>query len=1065
MLEDDVVAAGRAEAVPLPGEWCQSILDALPAPTYVCDTLGMVIACNTAAVELWGRALPCGIRGEGPFRQLRKDGTDRAATTLPSSLFDTVLGGGEPISGIDVVIDTAQGDTLNAQVGLRPLRAGSGVVQGVLVEIQPVGPRDDLEDMFENGSLGLHFVAADGTILRANQAELDLLGYRRDEYVGRHISEFHADADVIADILSRLGTGEKLDKYPARLIAKGGGIKHVQISSSARFQSGRFINTRCFTVDVTEQHQLAQANHEREKLAHQMLDALPAAIYTTDARGRITFYNQAAVALAGRTPALGEEWCVSWKLFQVDGTPLPHEQCPMAVAIREQRPIHGGEAVAERPDGSRVAFAAYPTPLFDEAGVMVGAVNMLVDVTEHQKIERALQDFNDTLERRVHERTSEAEAIYQDLHRSERNFALLVGSIVDYAVYMLDPQGNVTNWNRGAERIKGYHAKEIVGQNFSRFYTDEDRAQNLPARALATALREGKYEAEGWRVRKDGSRFWASVVIDPIFDEGNLIGFAKITRDVTERRKNETALIESERQSRGVIDTALDGFAQLDEAGLVLQWNPRAQTVFGWTREEAVGRRLIDLVVAVDDRVRFAEYLPPTLGSALSPSGGRQIEAVTREGKKLIVELSISILVINNGMRFNVFMRDLTEKVLIEAQLRQAQKMEAVGQLTGGLAHDFNNLLQGIIGSLDLIQLRINAGRSENIGRFVEGALTSANRAAALTHRLLAFSRQQPLDPRPIEANPLVASMEDLLRRTMGEQIQLAFELAADLWSTLCDPNQLESALLNLSINARDAMPAGGRLTIRSHNVDIDPTMAGTLRDVASGQYICIDVTDTGTGMPQEIVERAFDPFFTTKPAGQGTGLGLSMVYGFARQSNGHCEIRSKSGLGTTIRLYLPRHSAEVQAPAPVLASHSPAGKGEMVLVVEDEPVVRKIVLEVLDQLGYQSIEAASGEAGLEVLGSGQAIDLLISDIGLPGLNGRLLADAAKQLHPGIKVLLMTGYASGAALAAGFLAPGMELITKPFTVQALALRIREIIENTEHGILTRRYRQNFNVDR
>jgi PAS domain S-box-containing protein len=1062
MFKDDVVAAGRAEVVHLPGEWCQSILDALPAATYICDALGMVIACNRAALELYGAELPRGIRDESLLLQTRKDGAESAATTLP---FDTVLGGGEAICGMDVVIDTAQGDTLNAQVGLRPLRVGNGAVFGVLVEIHPVGSRDDLEDLFENGSIGLHFVAADGTILRANQAELDLLGYRRDEYVGRHISEFHAEADVIADILTRLGAGETLDKYPARLIARDGQIKHVQISSSARFQSGRLIHTRCFTVDVTEQHQLAQATHEREKLSHQLLEALPVAIYTTDALGRITFYNQATVAFAGRTPAVGEEWCVSWKMFQVDGTPLPHEQCPMAVAIREQRPIHGAEAVAERPDGSRVAFAAYPTPLFDEAGVMVGAVNMLVDVTEHQKIERALQDFNDTLERRVHERTREAEAVYQDLHRSERNFALLVGSIVDYAVYMLDPQGNITNWNRGAERIKGYLAKEIVGQNFSRFYTPEDRAQNLPARALATALREGKYEAEGWRVRKDGSRFWASVVIDPIFDQGSLIGFAKITRDVTERRKNETALIESERQSRGVIDTALDGFAQLDEAGLVLEWNPRAQTVFGWTREEAVGRRLIDLVVAQEDRARFAEYLPPTLRSALSPSGGGQIEAVTREGKKLIVELSISVLVMNDGMRFNVFMRDLTEKVLIEGQLRQAQKMEAVGQLTGGIAHDFNNLLQGIIGSLDLIQLRINAGRSENIGRFVEGALTSANRAAALTHRLLAFSRQQPLDPRPIDVNPLLTSMEDLLRRTMGEQIQLEFELAADLWSTLCDPNQLESALLNLSINARDAMSAGGRLTIRSHNADIDPTKAGTLRDVACGQYICIDVMDTGSGMPQEIVERAFDPFFTTKPAGQGTGLGLSMVYGFARQSNGQCEIRSKPGLGTTIRLYLPRHSAEIQAAPPVPASHSPAGKGEVVLVVEDEPVVRKIVLEVLDQLGYQSIEAASGEAGLEVLGSGQAIDLLISDIGLPGLNGRLLADAAKQLHPGIKVLLMTGYASGAATAAGFLAPGMELITKPFTVQALALRIREMIENTEHGILTRRYRQSFNVDR
>lgn len=1050
MLEDDVESGLPAAATPPPGEWCQSIIDALPSAMCICDAQGTVVACNKAAAALWGAPPRKRAPVESLFRMVRKNGIGSTVNTSP---FDVALRAGELVCGVDAVIDTAQGESLFALVDLRPLRAANGAIRGLLLEVQPAAQQDDLEDMFENGSLGLHFVAADGTILRANQAELDLLGYQRDEYIGRHIGEFHADAHVIGDILTRLEAGETLDKYPARLLAKDGQIKHVQISSSARFCSGKLVNTRCFTVDVTTQYQLAQVNREREQFVHQLLGALPAAIYTTDARGRITFYNQAAVAFAGRTPVLGEEWYVSWKMFQSDGTPLAHDQCPMAVAIREQRAVHGVEAMAERPDGSRIAFAAYPTPLFDEAGVMVGAVNMLVDVTEHQKIEQALQDFNDTLERRVLERTREAEAVFLDLHRSERNFALLVGSIVDYAIYMLDPQGNVTNWNSGAERIKGYLAREIVGQNFSRFYTPEDRAQNLPARALATAAREGRYEAEGWRVRKDGSRFWASVVLDPIFDQGSLIGFAKVTRDVTERKQNEAALIESERQSRGIIDTALDGFAQLDETGCILEWNPRAQTMFGWLREEAVGCQLIDLVVVSEDRERFAEYLPPALRTAMSPSSGVQIEVVSRDGQKLIVELSISVLVMNSGQRFNVFMRDLTERVLIEAQLRQAQKMEAVGQLTGGLAHDFNNLLQGIIGSLDLIQLRIAAGRSAEIGRFVSGALKSANRAAALTHRLLAFSRQQPLDPRPIEANPLLASMEDLLRQTMGERIQLEFELAADLWPTLCDPNQLESAVLNLSINARDAMSAGGRLTIRSHNADIDPISARKLRDMACGPYICIDVTDTGTGMPREVLERAFDPFFTTKPAGQGTGLGLSMVYGFARQSNGHCEICSKPGLGSTIRLYLPRHDATILAQISAPTSHSPAGRGEVVLVVEDEPVVRNIVLEVLHQLGYEALEAASGEVGLELLGSGIAIDLLVSDIGLPGLNGRLLADAAKQLHPGIKVLLMTGYAAGAALAGGFLAPDMELITKPFTVQALATQIRDMIESTGHGNL------------
>jgi nitrogen-specific signal transduction histidine kinase/CheY-like chemotaxis protein len=401
-----------------------------------------------------------------------------------------------------------------------------------------------------------------------------------------------------------------------------------------------------------------------------------------------------------------------------------------------------------------------------------------------------------------------------------------------------------------------------------------------------------------------------------------------------------------------------------------------------------------------------------------------------------------------------MFIRDLSEKIFIESQLRQAQKMEAVGQLTGGLAHDFNNLLQGIIGSLDIIQLRVNEGRPADIGRFVDGALTSAYRAAAMTHRLLAFSRRQPLDPRPVDVNPLMISMEDLIQRTIGEQIRVEFEPATDLWLTLCDSNQLESAVLNLSINARDAMPEGGRLTIRSRNVDIDEVRAVRWQDAPAGQYVCVEVTDTGAGMPPEVVERAFDPFFTTKPQGQGTGLGLSMVYGFVRQSNGHCDIRSVPGKGTAIRLYLPRYIAEAGHAGEVPPTPAPpataAGRGEVVLVVEDEIVVRHVIVEVLHQLGYSALEAADAEAGLDLLRSSEPIDLLVSDVGLPGMNGRKLADVALGLRPGLKILLMTGYASDAAMASGFLAPGMELITKPFTVEALARRMREMIETAHH---------------
>ncbi|PTW48864.1 PAS domain-containing protein [Sphingomonas faeni] len=393
--------------------------------------------------------------------------------------------------------------------------------------------------------------------------------------------------------------------------------------------------------------------------------------------------------------------------------------------------------------------------------------------------------------------------------------------------------------------------------------------------------------------------------------------------------------------------------------------------------------------------------------------------------------------------------RDRTQE-LIEAQeaLRQAQKMEAVGQLTGGIAHDFNNLLQGITGSLEIVQRRVAQGRVSELDRFITGATTAANRAASLTHRLLAFSRRQPLDPRPVKVNPLVASLEDLLRRTTGEQIELELVLAGGLWTTLCDPNQLENSLLNLVINARDAMPHGGKLTIETCNAHLDDHFAASQRDVRPGHYVCICVSDTGTGMSADTIAKAFEPFFTTKPIGQGTGLGLSMIYGFARQSEGYARIYSELGHGTTIKLYLPRHYGEAgqDEALPGLTQEHVTDAGEIVLVVEDDSVVRALIVEVLGELGYRAVEAHDGPAGLDKLRTMERIDLLVTDIGLPGLNGRQVADAGRALRPGLRVLFMTGYAENAALASGFLEPGMSMITKPFAMEALATQIRTMIE-------------------
>jgi PAS domain S-box-containing protein len=400
-----------------------------------------------------------------------------------------------------------------------------------------------------------------------------------------------------------------------------------------------------------------------------------------------------------------------------------------------------------------------------------------------------------------------------------------------------------------------------------------------------------------------------------------------------------------------------------------------------------------------------------------------------------------------NGSLEQRIQEAIEERAHVEEALRQAQKMEAVGQLTGGIAHDFNNLLAGILGSLDVIERRLTQGRTEGIDRFIAGAQTSAQRAAALTQRLLAFSRRQTLDPKPTEVNRLVVGMEDLIRRTVGPSITVEVVGAAGLWSTKVDASQLENALLNLAINARDAMPSGGRLTVETANKWLDGR-AGAERDLAPGQYISICVTDTGTGIPKEIVDRVFDPFFTTKPIGQGTGLGLSMIHGFMRQSGGQVRVYSEEDQGTTMCLYLPRYIGPMeQESIPHSGTIEELGAGETVLVIDDEPTVRMLIVEVLEEAGYTAIEAEDGPSGLKFLATDARIDLLITDVGLPGgMNGRQVADAAREYRPDLKVLFITGFAENAAVGNGHLEPGMEVMTKPFVMAELADKITEIIE-------------------
>jgi PAS domain S-box-containing protein len=566
----------------------------------------------------------------------------------------------------------------------------------------------------------------------------------------------------------------------------------------------------------------------------------------------------------------------------------------------------------------------------DEAVLSFAVVNqkigdLLREVRGRRRAEADLRELNDTLEQRIEMRTQEIRDVFSKFYDSERQFRNLVESVTDYAIFMLDQNGLVATWNAGAERIKGYTNDEIIGQHFSIFYTEDDRRNGVPEQVLATARRTGRIAMDGWRVRKGGDRFWASIIVNEVHDEeGRAAGFAKVTRDLTERRT-------------------------------------------------------------------------------------------------------------------------------IEEQLRQVQKMEAIGQLTGGIAHDFNNLLTVINGNIETVQRRMSR-TDPGLYRYLEAGARAVERASTLTHRLLAYSRRQPLEPKSVELNRLIMGMSDLLGRTIGAYITIETVLAAGLWQVSADPNQVENAILNLAVNARDAMPDGGKLTLETANAHLDEAYARINAEVFPGQYAMLAVSDTGIGMTPDVVEKAFEPFFTTKGVGEGTGLGLSQVYGFIKQSGGHIKIYSEPGQGTTVRLYLPRlheQRAAVQEDTPVVQL-APLGGQETVLVVEDNDEVRAYTTDILRELGYEVLEATEGDTALSLIASEPRIKLLFTDVGLPGpFNGRQIADEARKLRSDLKILFTTGYAQNAIIHQGRLDPGVQLIVKPFNFPGLAAKIRQMFDEAE----------------
>jgi PAS domain S-box-containing protein len=941
--------------------------------------------------------------------------------------FDQVRAGGAPIyfeNAPFVMARLEGGGHENAwfNYSLSALRDEDGSVAAVLnispettaqvtAERRLAGERDRLAHLFDKAPAFMAMLTGPKHVFEmANPAYVSLVGSR--DVMGAPIAEVLPEAleQGYVDLLDRVyRTGDAYRGTGARLVLRststspGRDIFRDFVYQPMTNDEGAVTGIFVSGVDVTERAAAQAALSASEMQFRTFAQAAPNHIWTARPDGLLDWFNDQALTYTGlgQSDLAGAGW-----------TEVIHPDERDAIAQRWAASIASGETYEtefriRRADGAFRWHLVRALPIRDAQGAILRWLGTNTDIHE-QKISHAESAAD----------RDRLWALSQDL--------MLVCTF----------EGVITAVNPSATRMLGWERQEMVGRSLDEFIHPDDAEATA---AEVVSLRQGRTTLafeNRYRTKAGDYRLLAWTAVP---DQGRIHA---VGRDLTEERR-----LARDRERIWTLSPVLKVVS--DQRGVITDVNPSWTTSLGWTREETIGRRTTDFMV--DDEESWTERVRTLAAGHPLPDYRTTVRA--KDGQYRIIRWTS----MPENETFYGFGRDITAEVEAEAALaeteaalRQSQKMEAVGQLTGGIAHDFNNLLQGITGSLEVLQRRVAQGRISDLERFITGASTAANRAAALTHRLLAFSRRQPLDPKPVRANTLVASMEDLLRRTIGERVQLELVLSGGLWITRCDPNQLESAILNLVINARDAMPDGGKLTIETCNAHLDSAYAARQRGVKPGQYVCICVTDTGTGMDADTMARAFEPFFTTKPIGQGTGLGLSMIYGFAQQSEGYAKIYSEVGTGTTLKLYLPRYrgSADTEDTVPQLTNAHTADDGEVVLVVEDEPIVRGLIVDQLQELGYVALEAVDGPKGLEVLQSKRRIDLLITDMGLPGLNGRQVADAARDLRPNLKVLFMTGYAENAALASGFLEPGMEMITKPFAMEALATRIRTMIEGS-----------------
>jgi PAS domain S-box-containing protein len=905
----------------------------------------------------------------------------------------------------------------------------------------------------------MYLAWGDELVFLFNDAYSPILGPRREQAMGAPLRTLWADAwDAVKGPVEQAlaGEGSRFEDMPVRMNRYGAeeDTWWTFSFSPIHLDDGSVGGVFCVTREVTEvvvaQQRLAREN---ERLIALFEKSPMFMAFLSGPEHRVELANPRYAEMVGHRPVIGQ------RLADAIPEVIDQGYLPLLDQVYRSGETYIGTEVTYDPvstDGSVVEPRKLDIvfqPVKDAAGQSVGVFVQGLDVTSQVALQRSLR-------------------------RSEARHRQIMDSAMDYAIFAMDLEGRITLWNEGARHTLGWTEAEMLGQTPERFYIEKDRVAGRFQHGMRVALAEGGLSGERPFLRKSGETFWAQGALTLLRDEeGTAIGFVIVLRDRTLERAAIDALAASERRLGALVGASSQVLYSLSadwaERRQILRQGDTAQLLApDWNWREAFvhpdDRAALDAAIAEADAHRkpfeIQHRTPPRNGShrwvlmrvvpMFDAEGGvsEWFGTATDVTEKREAEERLQQLTVTLEERVR---ERSAELLMTEEKLRQSQKMEAVGQLTGGIAHDFNNLLTSVSMGLELLEMRVAQGRIDDLGRYVEMARSGADRAAALTQRLLAFSRRQTLAPTGVVVEQMVLGMMEIISRSLGPSITIGTHFADGSAAVQVDGPQLENALLNLCINARDAMPGGGALDISSDVVELAGSEAVAL-ELPPGPYVRLSVRDTGTGMEADVVAKVFEPFFTTKPIGQGTGLGLSMIYGFTRQSGGQVQVESRPGEGTTMHLYLPRLVEGMQAadatPAVALDSDVLRGPMRTVLLVEDETAVRVLVSEVLVSAGYRVIEASEGPPALDVLRSVEVIDLLVTDVGLTGpLNGRQVADAGRQCRPGLPVLFITGYAATAAVGAGHLEPGMEVLAKPFAAAELVRRANALLDPHQHA--------------